>query len=171
MNQTNYPEGWDVWIYEEKATLIPGVRDFLVTAQNKGIKIFYVTNRRTVYEEATKNNIKKLGLPFDDDIDVLLTRGENGWGSSKASRRSYVSDDHRVIMMFGDNLNDFFDLPDKADYGTRKDSVLKYENMWGNKWFMLANPVYGHWEQSIYGFELLDEEAKTKAKLENIRVN
>ena len=43
--------------------------------------------------------------------------------------------------------------------------------MWGNKWFMLANPVYGHWEQSIYGFELLDEETRTKAKLENIRVN
>ena len=102
---------------------------------------------------------------------MLLTRGENGWGSSKASRRSHVSDDHRVIMMFGDNLNDFFDLPNKADYGTRKDFVIKYENMWGNRWFMLSNPVYGHWEQSIYGFELLDEEAKTKAKLENIRVN
>ena len=171
MNHTNYPEGWDVWIYEEKATLIPGVKDFLLSAQNKGVKIFYVTNRRTVYEEATKNNIKKLGLPFDDDVDVLLTRGENGWGSSKASRRSYVSENHRVIMMFGDNLNDFFDLPDKADYVTRKESVLKYKNMWGNKWFMLANPVYGHWEQSIYGFELLDEESKTKAKLENIRVN
>ena len=171
MNHTNYPEGWDVWIYEEKATLIPGVKDFLLRAQKKGVKIFYVTNRRTVYEEATKNNIKKLGLPFDDDVDVLLTRGENGWGSSKASRRLYVSENHRVIMMFGDNLNDFFDLPDKADYVTRKDSVLKYENMWGKKWFMLANPVYGHWEQSIYGFELLDDESKTKAKLENIRVN
>jgi len=44
--------------------LIPGVKDFLVSAQNKGIRIFYVTNRRTVYEEATKNNIKKLGLPI-----------------------------------------------------------------------------------------------------------
>jgi len=171
MNQTSYPEGWDIWIYEENATLIPGVKDFLASANNKGVKIFYVTNRRTVYEEATKNNIKKLGLPFDDDIDVLLTRGENGWGSSKASRRLHVSKDYRVIMMFGDNLNDFFDLPDKADYVTRKESVLKHENMWGNKWFMLANPVYGHWEQSIYGFELLDEDSKTKAKLENIRVN
>ena len=29
MNHTNYPEGWDIWIYEEKATLIPGVKDFL----------------------------------------------------------------------------------------------------------------------------------------------
>ena len=171
MNNTNYPEGWDKWIYEEKATLIPGVKDFLLSAQEKGVKIFYVTNRRTVYEEATKNNIIKLGLPFDNDVDVLLTRGENGWGSSKASRRSHVSEKHRVIMMFGDNLNDFFDLPDKADYVTRKDSVLKHENMWGSKWFMLANPVYGHWEQSIYGFELLDEESKTKAKLENIRIN
>ena len=171
MNHTNYPEGWDVWIYEEKATLIPGVKDFLLSAQNKGIKIFYVTNRRAVYEDATRNNIKKLGLPFDDDVDVLLTRGENGWGSSKASRRSFISENYRVIMMFGDNLNDFFDLPNKADYLTRKDSVLKYESMWGKKWFMLANPVYGHWEQSIYGFELLDEESRTKAKLDSIRIN
>ena len=171
MNNTNYPEDWDKWIYEEKATLIHGVKNFLLSAQEKGVKIFYVTNRRTVYEEATKNNIIKLGLPFDNDVDVLLTRGENGWGSSKASRRSHVSEKHRVIMMFGDNLNDFFDLPDKADYVTRKDSVLKHENMWGSKWFMLANPVYGDWEQSIYGFELLDEESKTKAKLENIRIN
>ena len=171
INHTSYPEGWDKWIYEEKATLIPGVKNFLIEAQNKGVRIFYVTNRRTVYEEATKNNIKNLGLPFDDDIDVLLTRGENGWGSSKASRRSYVSKKYRVIMMFGDNLNDFFDLPDKADYVTRKNSVAKHEHMWGSKWFMLANPVYGHWEQSIYGFELLDEKSRTKAKLDNIRVN
>ena len=171
MDNTSYPEGWDKWIYEEKATLIPGVKNFLINAQKKGVKIFYVTNRRTVYEEATKNNIKKLGLPFDDDVDVLLTRGENGWGSSKASRRSYVSENYRVIMLFGDNLNDFFDLPDKANYVTRKDSVLTHENMWGTKWFMLSNPVYGNWEQSLYGFELLDEESKTKAKLENIRIN
>ena len=62
MNQTNYPEGWDIWIYEEKATLIPGVKDFLVSAQKKGVKIFYVTNRRTVYEDATKNNIDVVGV-------------------------------------------------------------------------------------------------------------
>ena len=61
MNHTNYPEGWDIWIYEEKATLIPGVKDFLLRAQKKGVKIFYVTNRRTVYEEATKKILKNLG--------------------------------------------------------------------------------------------------------------
>ena len=96
-----------------------------MSAQKKGVKIFYVTNRRTVYEEATKNNVKKLGLPFDDDIDVLLTRGENGWGSSKASRRSHVSKDHRVIMMFGDNLNDclLYTSPSPRDrYGSRMPS-------------------------------------------------
>ena len=75
MNQTNYPEGWDVWIYEEKANLIPGVKDFLVSAQNKGVKIFYVTNRRTVYEEATKNNIKKLNqMVADGKIKPLISQ-------------------------------------------------------------------------------------------------
>ena len=40
MNHTNYPEGWDVWIYEEKATLIPGVKDFLLRAQKKGCLLY-----------------------------------------------------------------------------------------------------------------------------------
>jgi len=28
-----------------------------------------------------------------------------------------------------------------------------YEPMWGTKWFVMPNPIYGSWERSI-GFDL-----------------
>ena len=63
---------------------------FLEYADSKGIKIFYVTNRVAIAEEATRNNLKKLGLPLDTDRDVLLMKNENGWTSDKVSRRQLI---------------------------------------------------------------------------------
>ena len=67
----SYPTGWIEWGLEESAEPVPGVSNFLKHAQNKGVKIFYVTNRVVELQEATKNNLKLLGLPFDEDRDVL----------------------------------------------------------------------------------------------------
>ena len=33
---------------------------------------------------------------------------------------------------------------------SRKDLIDKYANMWGEKWFMIINPMYGEWEEAIY---------------------
>ena len=30
--------------------------------------------------------------------------------------------------------------------------------MWGSKWFMITNPMYGRWEASIYNNEYPDTE-------------
>ena len=106
----SYPNGWIEWGLEESATPVPGVSKFLNYAHKKGVKIFYVTNRVVELEEATRNNLKKLGLPFDDDRDVLLMRGENEWSSSKVSRRSLVAKDFRIILLAGDQLGDFISL-------------------------------------------------------------
>ncbi len=61
----SYPNGWVEWMLEEASTSVAGVSEFLKYADSKGIKIFYVTNRIAIAEEATRNNLKKLGLPFD----------------------------------------------------------------------------------------------------------
>ena len=101
MSNTNYPEGWDVWIYEEKATLIPGVRDFLVRAQNKGVRIFYVTNRRTVYEEATKNNIIGLIIGFLGTFLLILFSGSSGGFTADVFGLFVVA----ATLLYGINLN------------------------------------------------------------------
>ena len=75
--------------------LLQASKDFLEYAERKGVKIFYVTNRVAIAEEATRNNLKKLGLPLDTDRDVLLMKNENGWTSDKVSRRQLISKDYR----------------------------------------------------------------------------
>ena len=41
---------------------------------------------------------------------IILSRGENGWGSNKTSRRELIAKDYRIVMMFGDNFGDFVDI-------------------------------------------------------------
>ena len=155
----SYPNGWVEWMLEEASTSVAGVSEFLKYADSKGIKIFYVTNRIAIAEEATRNNLKKLGLPFDTDRDVLLMKNENGWTSDKVSRRELIAQDYRILLLIGDQLGDFISL-DEATAGmdSRKEIAAKYEEMWGKKWFIITNPIYGRWEASIYNNEYPDTE-------------
>jgi len=157
----SYPNGWVEWMLEEASTSVAGVYEFLKYADSKGIKIFYVTNRIAIAEEATRNNLKKLGLPFDTDRDVLLMKNENGWTSDKVSRRELIAKDYRILLLIGDQLGDFISL-DEATAGmdSRKEIAAKYEEMWGKKWFMITNPIYGRWEASIYNNEYPDTESE-----------
>ncbi len=150
-NGTNYPVGWKEWVSEESASALPGVKEYLSYAHSKGIKVFYVTNRTHDLEEYTRNNIKALGLPLDNDRDVLLMKNEKGWTSDKTSRRNLIKKDYRVIQIFGDQLDDFISLEETAtSVDNRKALIDKYASMWGEKWYMLINPMYGEWEEALY---------------------
>ena len=161
INGQSYPIGWLEWMLEESSDAVAGVSDFLEYAQSKSIKIFYVTNRIAVAEDATRNNIKKLGLPLDTDRDVLLMKNENGWTSDKVSSRELVAKDYRILLLIGDQLGDFLPLDETTlELDSRKNLVDTYDHMWGSKWFMITNPMYGRWEASIYNNEYPDTEDK-----------
>jgi len=161
INGQSYPIGWLEWMLEESSDAVAGVSDFLEYAQSKGVKIFYVTNRIVEAEDATRNNIKKLGLPLDTDRDVLLMKNENGWTSDKVSRRELVAKDYRILLLIGDQLGDFLPLDEtKLELDSRKKLADTYDHMWGSKWFMITNPMYGRWEASIYKNEYPDTEDK-----------
>ena len=150
-NGTNYPVGWKEWVSEESAGALPGVKEYLSYADSKGVKIFYVTNRTHDLEEYTRNNIKALGLPLDNDRDVLLMKNEKGWASDKTSRRDLIKKDFRVIQIFGDQLDDFIPMEETAtSVDSRKPLIYKYSTMSGEKWYMLINPMYGEWEEALY---------------------
>ena len=159
INGQSYPTGWLEWMLEESSDAVAGVSDFLEYAKTKGVKIFYVTNRIAIAEDATRNNIKKLGLPLDTDRDVLLMKNENGWTSDKVSRRELVAKDYRILLLIGDQLGDFLSLDETTlELDSRKDLADTYKHMWGSKWFMITNPMYGRWEASIYNNEYPDTE-------------
>ena len=135
---------WDEWVMQEASTAIPGAVEFIHAAAGKGVKVFYVTNRRAHLEDATRNNFAAVGLSLDDSRDTLLLRGEiPAWESSdKTPRWEKVATEHRILMMFGDNMGDFT----AAASGTvreRQAFAEAHRDYWGTKWITLANPTYG----------------------------
>ena len=159
-------EKWNDWVMEAKADAVPGALDFTKLAAEKGIMIFYLTNREASVEEGTRENLKDLGFPLSSDKDVILSNNEReNWTSDKINRREYVAEQYRVIMLFGDDLNDF--LPAKNISESKRDSlVTENQRKWGRKWYVLPNPVYGSWEQALYDF---DNSLSDKEKAEIIK--
>ena len=153
LDGTKYPEGWVSWGKETAATEVPGAKDFLNYAASKGVTIFYITNRVVELKEATKINLTKLGIPWDQTKETILMRGENNWGSDKSLRRALVGKDYRVMLLVGDNLGDFVGAKDNnLSPERRKEIVEGYADYWGVKWFMLQNITYGDWEGALYDF-------------------
>jgi acid phosphatase len=143
---------WGPFVNDILSRPIPGSLDFIKAAAAKGIKIFYVTNRKAPLEAATRKNLLKHGYPVDTSEDTVLTRGEKeAWKSSKKSpRRAHVAANYRILMVFGDNFGDFVDGY-KGSLVERQALYEKHGDLWGSKWFMLANPSYGSWESAAFG--------------------
>jgi acid phosphatase len=126
---------------------IAGAKDFLLDAQKKGVAIFYVTNRVADLEQPLRATLTRLGFPLSEDN--LLMRGQRPeWQpSDKSPRRAFIASKYRVIMLFGDDLNDFAYASGKSR-AERDAIVAAHANDWGRKWFVLPNPVYGSWERA-----------------------
>ena len=171
LDGTKYPEGWVNWGKEAVATEVPGAKDFLNYADSKGVTIFYVTNRVIELKESTKKNLTKLDIPWDQDIDTILMRGENNWDSNKGPRRELIGEKYRVLLMVGDNLGDFVDAKDNnLSPEQRQEIVRAYSDYWGVKWCMIQNIAYGDWEGALYNFDYsLSPEEVNNARLENLK--
>ena len=168
----SYPTGWLEWGNEVSAPAVAGVKDFLNYADSKGVTIFYVTNRVSELRKATIENIIKLGLPFDERANPLMMKGENGWGSEKTSRRTLIAEKYRIILMAGDQITDFISLEESSvSMEARLQLSSKYEEMWGEKWFMITNPMYGKWEGAIYNNIFPNTKERKKLRLKALNPN
>ena len=146
----SYPNGWAKWVNESNASAVEGVYEFLHYAKDSDVKIFYVTNRLESFREPTIKNLKRLGLPFDDNKNTLLMRVDENV-RDKTERRRNIADDYRIVLLVGDQLTDFISTKEAyVFHSDRKKLAKKYSDMWGSKWFMITNPTYGRWELSIY---------------------
>jgi acid phosphatase len=144
------PGQWDRWVREAKAEAIPGAIDFCRYAASRNVRVFYVTNREQSHEQATRDNLERLGFPLARDEDTVLTRGEAGEGSDKGERRKLVAGKYRVVMLVGDDLGDFLSNV-RGTPEQRAALAAPYSEYWGSKWILIPNPSYGSWEQALYG--------------------
>ncbi len=140
---------WKEWVALEAAGLVPGAKPFLDDARARGVAIYFVTNRSVGDEAHTLANLRALGI--DASADDVMSVGENGWTSDKTARRQLIAATHRIVMLFGDDLNDF--IPAKLTPERRVAEAEKHSAWWGTRWFVLPNPMYGSWERALYGNE------------------
>jgi acid phosphatase len=92
----------------------------------------------------------------------LLKGEKDNWTSSKIERRKMVADSYRILMLFGDDFNDF--LPAKNMTQDNRDDLLEqHKANIGEKWFVLPNPIYGSWNDAMFNFNRsLSEDEKQK---------
>ena len=163
---------WEKWVSMAKALPVPGALGFVKYAESRKVEIFYVTNRTANLEQATRNNLEKLGFPTKTEPDTLLMKREKGWSSDKSSRRRHVAKDYRILLLLGDDFNDFVSRA-RGKGVTLKDRTRlanQYKSYWGEKWIMLPNPIYGSWEAALYEFEYgLPNPEKLKREYEKLK--
>jgi 5'-nucleotidase (lipoprotein e(P4) family) len=147
-NKIYNDDEWTRWVKESKSGLIPGAIDFLRVAQGAGVAIFYVTNRRcdpTNANDPTAVNLKNLGVPFAPQR--ILCRTDT---VDKSSRRMRVANAHRVLLIIGDDFNDFVTVPQALlTLEGRRMFARSLDRYWGDRWFMLPNAMYGNWERVV----------------------
>jgi len=148
LNGKSYPEGWTEWTSKAEAKALPGAVEFFSYAASKGVEVYYITNRKKAELEATLLNLQKEGFPMADTTHVLIRTDV----SNKEPRRHKIAQSHRIILLVGDNLNDFAEFWEKQ-LPTRRQALtdsLKAE--FGHRFIVLPNPMYGDWEGALYNY-------------------
>jgi len=152
--------GWRAWCERAEAGAVPGAVDFLKYAAQRGVRVFYITNRRQPEKAGTVLNLRKLGFPDVSEETVMIR--EDGTTSSKETRRQKVAQRYRIALLVGDNLNDFNDDFSGKTIAERAAQVDRERAEFGVRFIMLPNPMYGDWESAVYQYKsgITDEQKR-----------
>jgi 5'-nucleotidase (lipoprotein e(P4) family) len=155
------PQAWRAWVQRSEAGAVPGAVDFLTYAARRGVTIFYITNRRQAEKAGTVANLQKLGFPTVTENTVMIR--EDGAPASKESRRQNVAARYRILLLVGDNLNDFSDHFSGKSIAERASQVDRERLAFGKEYIVVPNPMYGDWESAVYENKpgLTDAQKKT----------
>lgn len=152
---------WYAWGEMRKAKPVPGAVDFLNYAVTKGVKIFYISNRDEVQKQATIDNLKTAGFVDISADNVVLRQTE----STKEPRRLAVSAKYRIVMLMGDNLDDFSNVFERKSILDRYAATDQVRELFGKRFIVLPNAMYGTWESAVYNYERLTEAQKAERRV------
>jgi 5'-nucleotidase (lipoprotein e(P4) family) len=65
-------------------------------------------------------------------------------------RRQKVAAKFRIVLLVGDNLNDFADDFSGKSLAERSAQVDRERVQFGTRFIILPNPMYGDWESAVY---------------------
>lgn len=158
------PADWTEWTNLAQADTVPGALAFLKFAASKNIETIYLSNRDEKDYAATLKNLQKFGFPYADEAHLLVMKGT----SNKEPRRQSVAEKYNILLLCGDNLSDFSNI----FYREGKDTfaqVNENQTLFGTKYIVLPNPMYGDWEKPLYQGEKLNDRDKAKQRLERLK--
>lgn len=158
------PSHWTAWTAKAMADTVPGALSFLKFAASKNVETFYITNRDEADKKGTIENLKRLGFPYVDEAHILL----KGTTSDKQERRNKVLEKYNVLLLCGDNLSDFSNVFYREGKDT-KEQVDVHQHLFGTKFIVLPNPMYGDWEKLLYKEGKFSEQEKAKQRLEKLK--
>ncbi|MCF8230768.1 MAG: 5'-nucleotidase, lipoprotein e(P4) family [Bacteroidales bacterium] len=145
----SYSAYWAEWIKKEQANAIPGALEFLNYADKKGLAIFYVSNRHDSLRKHTKANLKDVGFPQVTDDHLFLKTVTSG----KEKRRQRIADEYKIIMLIGDNLNDFSEVFEGKSVAGRYAKTDSLREAFGKRFIVLPNAMYGEWEGAAIDYK------------------
>jgi len=137
---------WNGWVRRREATAVPGAGEFLEKVRSLGAVIAIVTNRTEAVCQDTRENLRALSMPFD----IVLCRPDQGSGD-KDPRFAAIAQGSAaagvgpvdVLAYVGDNVQDFPGL----DQRIRLEPETAFAGF-GERLFLLPNPLYGSWERN-----------------------
>ncbi len=145
----HYPAGWQDWLAAAEAKPVPGALEFLKWADQKGVDIFYVSNRKEDSKSFTMQNLANLGFPQVEEGHLFLRTTT----SSKEERRQAILKTHVILLLFGDNLNDFAQIFEHKSISERFKAVDQVKEEFGRRFIVLPNAMYGEWEGAVYDYQ------------------
>lgn len=143
------PTSFMNWNESGRIRALSGSVSFAQAVARRGVTPFYITNRSAGEKAVTLRNLRRLGFPVRSDAQLLLKGAKPEWTSDKTFRRGFVAQRFRVLLLIGDDFNDFLSAPATSTTQQRLQLKARYDAYWGDKWIIIPNPHYGSWERAI----------------------
>ena len=146
-------ELWGPWVRRKEAGTVPGAREFIDGVRMMGPRahIVYITNRNAAMEGDTREVLSKNGLWKNGDALLMKT----GAADTKAARRECVESGKgrcaafgalKILELFGDQITDFVEVSGPAEMAVLRSEKIPSDPDWGERYYVLPNPMYGGWE-------------------------
>ena len=140
---------WDEWISSNLVSASPGAEGFLKYCASRGVEVFYVTNRDQGDDtrQYLLDSLESLDFPYVDDRHLFVLRDT----SNKELIQEEIRNDFDVIVMLGDNLNDFSRKYYVSSIDERNSLTEQDSEKYGVEFILFPNPTDGHWIRAIFG--------------------
>ena len=134
-------DDWFRWVELSRARPLPGAVQFTRYADSLGVEVFYVSNRTVQEMGPTIQNMTEWGFVNADSTHLLLKETT----SSKVERRAMIERNYEIILLVGDNLADLSETYEKRGPDLGFGAVDSDRRLFGTKYIVLPNPMYGNW--------------------------